>query len=638
MLQPRIHWDIQIRLETKFLVSTHVTTQSSLTTYSIALVQPNDIISNNVILPLAVGMLWEYAKTDSQVASKWQLQHTIYQKECVDQLAKTLSQCDLVVFSTYAWNSVYNMDLARQIKLHNKNCFTLIGGPHITTNIDNFWQDHAQFIDLALIGEGEDSFLQVLKQWPNLDVDRIPGAWTKNYYKESAPRFENLQILPSPYLNGFYDQIVREAKQQGHALQAVLQTNRGCPYHCTFCEEGKDYKNKMFFYDHHRIMKEIEWCGQNSIEYLSMADDNWGIAYRDLEFMESICKTKIKYGYPQILDATYAKNAQDRVLELAKIDKEYKTDLIRGITLALQTTHSPTLDSIKRFNLSPIKQHDYVIELKKLKVPIYVELIWPLPYETYSSFINGIELNIDAGLDNWVGVYPLSMQTSADLFDDYKDDYQWAPAPSNDNIQMKSHIFMNNPMASRWADFDTTVKGHVFYHWLVVLYFFGFARHSFDLLKKNGIPVTQSVENFIKHVEKSNGKILQIHDRLIRYWKNWLQNIPENSFDSFPEDDTNFWYPYTHLASFLQVNFDDYAKEINNFLSNYDIESLSADINYHGVVRYGTTYPYVCDDKIIDIDHQQPAFANLFEFCRYYYWWRRKKGSSRTIITNLSAS
>ena len=604
--------------------------------YNISLVQPNDIIGGNVILPYAIGLLWEYARTDQQVNDKWHIDHVIYKKDPIDVTAEILSNNDMVVFSTYVWNSVYNFQLAKKIKSYNPKCFIVVGGPHITTNDKNFWSDNQGLIDLALIGEGDESFLQVLKQYPNLDLKSIPGAWTDTYHQGPAARFENLSILPSPYLNGFYDTVIQDIKSQGLNVQVTLQTNRGCPYHCSFCEEGKDYKNKLFFYDLDQKIKEIEWCGVNAVEYVNLADNNWGISLRDLELMESICKTKIKYGYPQVLDATYAKNAQERVLELVKIDKKYNTDLIRGITIALQTTHTPTLDSIKRFNLAPSKQYNYVLDLKKLKIPIYVELIWPLPYETYSSFINGIEVNIDAGLDNWIGVYPLCMQTSADLFDDFKNDYQWAPMPSNDNNQINSHVYMNNPMSSKWVDFDTTINGHVFYHWLVVLYFFGFARHSFDLLKTNGISVTQSVANFIKHVEKSDGKILQMHNRLIRYWKNWLQNIPENDFDSFPDDDTNFWYPYTHLASFLQINFDDYTKEINDFLSDYDIDTLSSGIDHqHGVVRYGTTYPYIIDDKIIDIDHQQPKFSNLFEFCRYYYWWRRKKGSSRTIITNI---
>jgi radical SAM superfamily enzyme YgiQ (UPF0313 family) len=604
-------------------------------TYTISLVQPNDVIGDNVILPYAIGLLWEYANTDQEVRQKWQLDHVIYSKDPVDDVARDLSKSHMVVFSTYIWNSVYNFELAQKIKLHNPKCFIVMGGPHLTVNETNFWADRQGSIDLALLGEGDESFLQILKQYPDLNLDSIPGSWTNSYHSDSAPRFQKLELLPSPYLNGFYDKIIPEIKSLGLNVQVALQTNRGCPYHCSFCEEGKDYKNKLFFYNLDQKIKEIEWCGINAVEFVTIADDNWGIVQQDLELMKHFCLTKQKYGYPQILDATYAKNAQDRVIEMAKIDKEFNTDLIRGVTIALQTANPTTLSKIKRFNLTPRKQYEYIKQLKKLDIPIYAELIWPLPHETYDSFLHGLESTIESGLDNWIGVYPLSMQPSADLYDDYKDYYQWSTLPSHDNNQMSSHSWMNNPMSSHWADFDATVKGHVVYHWFVVLYFFGFARNLLDHLKKQGIPITQSVDNFIEHLNNSHGKMREIHDQLNQYWTNWLQNIPKNDFNSFPEHDTNFWYPYTHVASFLQENFDEFVQEMDNFLSDYNLDPALKKLNYHGMVRYGVRYPYQHDDQLVDIDHHQPEFSNLFEFCRYYYWWRRKRGSSRTTITKI---
>lgn len=603
---------------------------------SISLVQPSDVISENVVLPYAVGLLWAYANTDETVRQKWSLDRVIYKKDDVDTVAEQLSGNDMVIFSTYVWNAVYNFELVKRIKFYNPGCFIVIGGPYITTVDETFWQDRNGSVDLALLGEGDETIKQILCQFPYLKIDSIPGAWTPTYCAGSAPRFQTLEVLPSPYLNGFYDNIIQEIKSQGLNVQVTLQTNRGCPYHCSFCEEGKEYKNKLFFYDLDQKIQEIEWCGQNKIEYVNIADDNWGIVQRDVELMRHFCQTKLKYGYPKVLDATYAKNAQDRVIELAKIDKEYKTDLIRGVTVALQTNNHQTLDTIKRFNLTPVKHHEYIQQLKHLKIPIYAELIWPLPYETYKSYVAGLESSIESGLDNWIGVYPLSMLPSTDLYDDFKDYYQWAPKPTVYNNQMNSHSFLNNsPMCSHWADFDTTIRGHVFYHWFVTLYFFGFSRLALESLKRQSIPMTQVVEDFIDHVITSKKRLYAIHVILEGYWRNWLQNIPENSFASFPGQDTNFWYPYTHVASFLQENFDDFELEMDEFLTQYDLDPEVKKLNYHATVRTNTRYPYQVDEYLIDLDHHQPKFADLFEFCRYYYWWRRKRGCSRTIITRL---
>ena len=309
-------------------------------TYTISLVQANDEIGGNIILPLAAGVLWSAAQQDPVNQKKWQLSHIVYNKAVdIESTAQNLATSNVVSMSTYIWNIEFQMTLARAIKKYNPMCFILVGGPEISPN-STIWKDYPGCIDLAIIGEGDTAFTKFLRQWPNYNVAEIPGGWTTEYYSGEAPRVADLAPLPSPYLTGFYDEIVQEELGKGKYIQAVLQTNRGCPYHCTFCEEGKDYKNKMFFYDEDRIRAEIDWCGRNHVEYLSLADDNWGISARDVELMKFICKTQLKYGYPKTLDATWAKNAPERILEMSKIDKQMGTNLIRGITIALQSTNT----------------------------------------------------------------------------------------------------------------------------------------------------------------------------------------------------------------------------------------------------------------------------------------------------------
>jgi putative methyltransferase len=349
------------------------------------LVQVNDIIGNNVVLPLAIGILWQSAMQNIFNKQNWQLGQIIYKKiESQDQLQK-LAQGDLVVFSHYIWNSNYQFDLAKQIKQINPDIIVLVVGPNINQEKKYFWQEHGKYVDVALIGEGDRSFSHLLESFP--DFDKVPGAWTADFCNGEAQRVQEFSIETSPYLAGFYDDIVDHERSAGRYIQAVVQTNRGCPYHCTFCEEGRDYKNKMFFYDKQRVIKEIEWCGQKGIEFLNIADDNWGIVDTDVEYMRWIRDCNLQYGYPKLVDATFAKNNPENLLAMAEIDHEHQTQLLRGITIALQSQNPQTLSSIKRFNLVPEKQQKLIVGLKKLGVPTYVEMIWPLPYETYESFM-----------------------------------------------------------------------------------------------------------------------------------------------------------------------------------------------------------------------------------------------------------
>jgi radical SAM superfamily enzyme YgiQ (UPF0313 family) len=88
-------------------------------------------------------------------------------------------------------------------------------------------------VDLLVINEGEDSFRDVIEltdrspaalmQLPGLAL-RLDGAW-----HETTPRPQgDLNLLPSPY----------EMNLIPRGGLGILQTYRGCPFTCSFCEWG----------------------------------------------------------------------------------------------------------------------------------------------------------------------------------------------------------------------------------------------------------------------------------------------------------------------------------------------------------------------------------------------------------------
>lgn len=576
-------------------------------------VQVNDIIGVNVILPLAVGILWQSADQ-----SKWQLGQIVYKKIDHNQLAE-LAIGDMICFSTYVWNSAYHLELAKQVKQINPNIVVVFGGPNISPAKDNFWDEVGNAVDLAIVGEGEHSFNKLLNSWPN--ISNIPGVWTRDYFNGEADRVKEFKYNASPYLSGFYDSIVAQEQANGYKIQAVIQTNRGCPYKCTFCEEGRDYKNKVYFYDQQRIRDEVEWCAKNQVEYLSIADDNWGMVDEDVELLRWIRECKLKYGYPQVVDATFAKNSPERLLEMAKIDQD--TQLIRGFTIALQSNNASTLTAIKRFNLVPEKQLRLISGLLNLGVPTYTEMIWPLPYETYETFLTGIDQSIDLGLTNWLGVYPLSIHQGTELYDDFHKNFTIVKQQSENANRDDRTETVNIVNSSDWVTNDELVRGQVFYAWLVCLYYFGFARQTLE----NSTSIATTVNNFIDYARtrpaSTSGRYLA---QLESWWYAWSngQSVPELSI--YPDHDTTHWSPYTHLASWIQHCPDSFYQDWEHF--------AGTSVDRHSTVRYRQTYPSTDGKITVTIAHEQPTFANEFEFARFYYWWRRKSGHSRTRITH----
>ena len=52
----------------------------------------------------------------------------------------------------------------------------------------------------------------------------------------SLARIEILDDIPSPYLAGIFDHFLADDQ-----YMPMIQTNRGCPFSCTFCQEGSRY-------------------------------------------------------------------------------------------------------------------------------------------------------------------------------------------------------------------------------------------------------------------------------------------------------------------------------------------------------------------------------------------------------------
>ena len=70
----------------------------------------------------------------------------------------------------------------------------------------------------------------------------------------------------------------------------MLETNRGCPYRCAYCDwvNGK----KMRFFPMEKIVAEIDWLGRNHIGYVFCGDSNFGMYERDYEITLLLVEAK----------------------------------------------------------------------------------------------------------------------------------------------------------------------------------------------------------------------------------------------------------------------------------------------------------------------------------------------------------
>lgn len=386
-------------------------------------IQTGCVCNQEYYLPYASGMLAAYAFSDATIQSLFSLKTLFYKCDDLHEIADIIRVPCIAAFSNYMWNVSFNLKLAAYLKEQNAETIVIFGGHQI--NERDHYLEQYPFIDYLIFGEGEIAFSKLLRSIAGLErpeeINNI--SFRKDGEVVVTKRGivqEDINSFPSPYLSGIFDKIVSENEQDRFA--AVIETSRGCPYHCSYCDWG-DYNNTVRTFRTERVLQEIEWLGKHAIAYFVIADANFGLFPEDEAIIDKIIETKNRYGYPKGLTVAFMKNSTERIFRMNK--KLYENSLSRGATLSMQTLSADALINIHRENI-PISRF---VELMKLynenHIPAYTELILGLPGETYDSFCDGINFLIENGQHNFIHVFLCELLPNAEMSSkEYMDRFQ----------------------------------------------------------------------------------------------------------------------------------------------------------------------------------------------------------------------
>ena len=75
-----------------------------------------------------------------------------------------------------------------------------------------------------------------------------------------SQRIMDLSEVPSPYIMGLFDHL--DEMYPGKIWNAVIETNRGCPFMCTFCDWGGTTFSKVKKFGLNALKKNLDWMGQ----------------------------------------------------------------------------------------------------------------------------------------------------------------------------------------------------------------------------------------------------------------------------------------------------------------------------------------------------------------------------------------
>ena len=312
---------------------------------------------------------------------------------------------DVLMLSNYMWNEALSFHFARVAKRRRPDTLVVMGGPNIPLEADRqiaYVAAHPE-IDVYVLGEGEPVASEIVRQF--LDAGKSPERLAERelpssiYRRDGAlvrtppwERHPQIDEVPSPWLTGCLDEFF------DGRLAPLLETNRSCPFQCTFCVQGVRWYTKVHYFSIDRLREEIDYIGRRIRErspamgMLRIADSNYGMFERDAEISAFIGEAQRKYGWPTYIDATTGKNRPERVIE--------SLERVGGALVLYQSVQSlddETLRNIKRSNISKDAYEQVMIHVRGRGLRSLSDLILGLPGETLESHRRSIADILDSG-------------------------------------------------------------------------------------------------------------------------------------------------------------------------------------------------------------------------------------------------
>jgi radical SAM superfamily enzyme YgiQ (UPF0313 family) len=367
------------------------------------------------LLPYSVAMLQAHAESHAQERHEFLV--PIHRRIPVAEAVEWLVDADLVGFSAYVWNVRLSLAIARELKRVRPETIVVFGGPQVPDRSEAFLRDHP-YVDLACHGEGERVFTAALDAAPARDWSAVPGCSyldANGGYRlnPKPPRIADLDEIPSPYLTATLDSLRNRFPDERWVM--TWETNRGCPFSCSFCDWGSATAAKVHRFPDERLHAEIEYMCSGAVDFVFCCDANYGILKRDLELTQRIVAAKAVSGRPYSLSVQSAKNATERTYAIQKlIDASLSS---YGATISLQSVNDETLANIRRSNISSESYRELQRRYTRDGIYTYTDIILGLPGETYADFADGVAQVVAEGQHNHIQFHNCSLLPNAEMGD-----------------------------------------------------------------------------------------------------------------------------------------------------------------------------------------------------------------------------
>ena len=278
---------------------------------------------------------------------------------------------DVIGFSCYIWNISMVLELTAELAKIFPQVPIWLGGPEVTYDAPKLLEKYPEITGI-MIGEGEETFRELLECYVNCDVDfqRIPGLCLPGGY--TTPReLTDISALPFLYkdLGAFENKII------------YYESSRGCPFRCSYCLSSIDKKVRLR--DLETVKKELQFFLDNKVKQVKFVDRTFNCNHKHAA---EIWKYILEHdnGVTNFHFEIAADILNEEELELLGKMRPGLAQLEIGV----QSTNPHTLEAIHR--VMDIEKLEKVVARVNAgkNVHQHLDLIAGLPFEDYESFGN----------------------------------------------------------------------------------------------------------------------------------------------------------------------------------------------------------------------------------------------------------
>jgi putative methyltransferase len=350
-----------------------------------------------------IPVLWPSAKTYYEKYGNypekynWVLPVAEFLDEDSAKLEILKNPPDIFGVSLYVWNFEKSLRICQWVKETWPNCIVITGGPHQYFKHSTDWFKKHIFIDASVPSEvyGEVVISDILNNFTDKGVD-----WNK-VEKIVYPNKKRTLQLQSPKATyqldfkwdfsafkeqaEFVKQYVEQFKAHSNAtLHCKLETTRGCPYQCTFCDWGGGVGTKVIKKTVDCVRTDLDVLMAQEVSSIYICDANFGInGERDVDIIQYIADKKKTYAgkeFPNIQYGGFAKTNKhfDHLRNIFTIEAENNLSYVYKISQ--QSFNTQILENIKRTDLRENEHWELANYLRQnYNYEAVVELILGLP-------------------------------------------------------------------------------------------------------------------------------------------------------------------------------------------------------------------------------------------------------------------